>query len=438
MVSLFQRIRKVLTFKQVHVREVGDVSVGSALEISDNDEGYTRAYRNNPHVRRCVDLRARLIASTPLRLYKRLPQGRELIPKHDVISLLQDVNPYNLNRSTLWYETEVDTCVYGRAWWLLDRPAISRERVNVAPPKGIYHLLAKNIPQTDQNPKLDDSPGGPGWIKHVVFKVQGQEDRAYDINQLIYFRRANPSNSVHGLSPLSSVIYEIEAYQQAVAWNAKFFKNGARLSGWLELPGDMTDGERENAIESFRKAYASGVDTAHKVGLLEGGARFVTDGTTPRDSDWANLCQRSKETVYNLYGVPLAFSRGSLDKVAAAARDSGVDFWTQTLIPEMDWLAEELTWRLLQMGYGDLKPETHFFAFDTSEIPALRRSNLDRTRDLVMAAGKPYITPDEARQLVGFAPLGTPEMMKPGEPYRYEMQYKPGSEQEKKENDRDS
>ena len=119
--------------------------------------------------------------------------------------------------------------------------------------------------------------------------------QTFDFNTLVYFRGSpDPSDTYSAISPLSTVRSDVEASLRAMSWNASFFRNGARLSGILELPGDLMDEQREAAEESFRRAYTSGSDTANKVAVLYDGAKYTEIGTRPKDADWQALCQATK------------------------------------------------------------------------------------------------------------------------------------------------
>src|SRR5258708_39754655 len=85
---------------------------------------------------------------------------------------------------------------------------------------------------------------------------------------------------------------DIDAARFSAAWNRQFFLNSAEPRGVVEVPSSLDDPE----FDEFQMRWAEthqGIGAAHKVAMLENGAKWIPNQMSVRDMDFANL--RSEE-----------------------------------------------------------------------------------------------------------------------------------------------
>jgi HK97 family phage portal protein len=86
-------------------------------------------------------------------------------------------------------------------------------------------------------------------------------------------------------------------------YGAKFFGNGARPAGVLEIPSAMED----KAIENLRRSWAEGHggENQFKVAVLEQGVKFTKIAATPEEGQMLATRQHQREDVCAIFSVPL-------------------------------------------------------------------------------------------------------------------------------------
>lgn len=83
----------------------------------------------------------------------------------------------------------------------------------------------------------------------------------------------------------------------------KTFANGARLSGVLQTPHQMTATQLQTLAESWRSQYA-GTDNTARTAILENGLTYQQIGMSLEDAQWIAAQQFSVEQVARIFRVP--------------------------------------------------------------------------------------------------------------------------------------
>jgi HK97 family phage portal protein len=93
---------------------------------------------------------------------------------------------------------------------------------------------------------------------------------------------------------------------------AKFFANGARLSGILTVPGALKPDQRVAIRESF-EAMHRGADKAHRVGVMEGGAKFDPLTVPNAEAQFTEQRRHVRTMIAGAFRVP-PHKIGDLDR----------------------------------------------------------------------------------------------------------------------------
>jgi hypothetical protein len=236
---------------------------------------------------------------------------------------------------------------------------------------------------------------------------QGTGNQAQDIKaqELVSFTTDNPSDPIWGTSKVSVLKNPINLRAYSQRSNMDFFKNSMRPD-WL-LHGAFRNTE-EN-VERIRRAirrHLSG--ESNRMPLILGENMTATLLTTNHnDAEWIAQQRLAQEEISSVCGVPVIYlnnlERATYDNIQTAK----LILWHDTMIPEGDIMAEQLTQNYLWRFWPETIKTGHEYAFDYAAIEGLGEDIAkiwERTREMrhqltqEVLAGQ--ITADESRNLL--------------------------------------
>jgi len=234
----------------------------------------------------CVRVIAETVASLPLLVYRRRPDGsKERARDHYLYSLLHDSpNPdmtaFEFRESMmahllLWgnayAEMEYDRAGRVTALWPLPPNRVRVERTN-----GQLHYL------------LNVGAGSP------IRMAEGQ----------VFHLRGLSPDGVLGYSPIACAREAIGSAIATERYGAAFFGSGTYLRGILEHPGKLSDSARAN-LRSEWETLHRGLDNAHRVAILQEGMKWQQLGIPPEDSQFLESRVFQLQEIARIYRVPL-------------------------------------------------------------------------------------------------------------------------------------
>lgn len=170
-----------------------------------------------------------------------------------------------------------------------------------------------------------------GWI----YKGPDGEEVPLDRDEVIQIRMPNPESYYRGLGPIKSVMNDISSSVASAEWNAKFFENSAQPGGVIELPTVASDTDFNRLRMQWRENH-QGVSRAHRVAILENGAKFNNTSMSQKDMQFVELSNLSDEKIRQAFGFPKPML-GSVDDVNRANADAAeVVFGRWLLVPRLD------------------------------------------------------------------------------------------------------
>lgn len=231
-------------------------------------------------------------AKLPCYPYKRLPDDeREIDDKHpSYIPVSVRANKYKA-ASQFWRDLMVHALLWNNGYAYISRFGNKIELYNLLPDR--------TAPEWIKVP--DNSERGYYYEYVYVTEVDGQ------LKPLL------PSQVLHvrGISLDGKVGADLckaarDAWGLGLAaqnFISKFFKNGARMGGTLELPAGMTKTARDTAEEGFRKTYEEG-DNPFKTVILRESAKFHAGQVTPEQGQVSELRDDQKREVASYFVLP--------------------------------------------------------------------------------------------------------------------------------------
>ena len=304
---------------------------------------------------------------------QRLPVG----PEHPAQQLLDRVNRW-YTRADLWRATEIYLNLWGAAYWMLDRDSAGNRELWPLRPDRMTIV-----------PDRDD------YIRGFVYHGRSRMI-ALTPDEVVWFRYFNPLEEYAGLSPIAPSRMAVDMGRDGLRFNRNFLRNSAQPDFVLLTNEYMNDNEVDDFYRRWEARYR-GPANARRPAV----ASFVRDiktlGLSHREMDFIQGLRWSLEEVSRAYGVPRPLlsdlERATFSNVNAAERF----FWRNTMVPEMTFLAEQVTRNLFPLlGYPDL--ELHF---DLSSIEALSEDQNAQTTRETQLLDRGVLTINEVRRSRG-------------------------------------
>ena len=368
---------------------------------------YGRYMATSPSVYAAVRLRAEAVTRPPLRVYRvesAPPQAHgepgsaahgergsaahgELVepqakggrrvpvePSHPVARLLERVNPW-YTRADLWRATEIYLCLWGSAFWAIERGEDGEPELWPLRPDRMAVI-----------------PDRRRYVRGFVYRGAVQQV-AYTPDEVVWLRYFNPLEEMAGLSPLAPARLSADMGHEGLQFNRHLLRNSARPDFLLLTNQEMNDAELEDFYARWEQRY-QGPGNAHRPAVASAVRDVKTLGLSHRDIDFIQGLRWSLEEVSRTYGVPKLllgdFERATYANVQASERM----FWRNTVVPEVRFLEDQMNRALLpRLGYPNLSVE-----FDLSVIEALQEDENSRVQRETALLDRGVLTINEVRR----------------------------------------
>lgn len=202
-----------------------------------------------------------------------------------------------------------------------------------------------------------------GWLKHM----DDGTAVPFRLHEVIYLRFWNPDNEFDGLSPISAARQGISNDLMANHFNTNFFKNSGSPGGVIEMEENLTDEQFNRLVSQYDDRHA-GPDNAHKVLILEGGAKFKQASFSQKDMEFLNQKKWNRDETLAVFNVPKMEVGVWDDLNNAIAKVQAREFWLKNLIPKM----KLIEWAFWSQLFEKINGGRIWAEFDTSGIEALQ------------------------------------------------------------------
>jgi len=228
------------------------------------------------------------------------------------------------------------------------------------------------------------------FVDYYQYTANGQQFNIPS-EYVVHFQLPNPWDIFRGLSPLAAALLAADSDSAMAYWNGAFFgKDNVMPSSIINLKSGDPNAPIDPAdAETLKSQLHSDYQAARRktaITTAPGGVEAVLLGWNPKDMDFIQGRQFTKEEIFAVYGIP----GGLLDRNATEANATTADriFKEKTVWPLLCLLSEQLTAQLVIPYYGcDLR----------AGFADIRPANRILELQEVAAAG-PYLTKDEVRE----------------------------------------
>jgi HK97 family phage portal protein len=354
-------------------------------EYAPAEYGEYVAISNGVYV--CVNRRAEYASSVPLKLYKVSRAGRKEVEIGDLRAVIDKVNPYwTFNR--LMQMTEQSLCLWGVNFWALDRGNSGR-----MPPRAIWWMRPDRV---NVYPSVDN------YIDRFGYEpISGGPEQFFQPSEIFWLRKPNPIDEFAGLSPLAAARLAADTANSAQKANNNLFRQGVQLGGIISPKAGqpmLTQEQGEQLQNQFNRKF-TGSENAHRWAVMKLDMQFQSMQMTPKDAEYLGALNWSLEEICRAYGVPLDLVGGQ--RTYANAKEARYAMWEDTMVPELRFIATELTEQLLPMFPG----QADIAEFDTSTVEVLQESTDEkhaRARENFKVGG---MTVNRFMEIIGEEPL---------------------------------
>lgn len=305
---------------------------------------------NLPAVYACVGIISDAVAQLPIRMAQEQKSGRvKPVTEHDTLELVaSQPNPFMTEFS--WQQAvQSHSLLWGNGYSEI-------QRTEGGAPIALWPLLPDRT-VVERDPRRER---GPVFARTVV------DGKQFTLDHSDYLHV--PALGFDGLTGYSPIWMARQAVGLALAleeFGAKFFKHDAKSGGFIHYPGQLSDTAEQNIRESLEKQ--GGLDDAHRVKILEEGAKFVSTTIPPDDAQFLGTRQFQLGEIARIYRVPLHMI-GSQEKSTSwgtGIESMSLGFLKYTLQPWLVRWEHELTRKLLS---GPDRDKGLFYRHDAEEL----------------------------------------------------------------------
>ena len=188
--------------------------------------------------------------------------------------------------------------------------------------------------------------------QYMKDKQTGQSWYAFTVDDMV--RKFQPGELLlcffetydgkHGRGILDIAKDTVATDRAAQKYLRKFYSNGGRLSGIIEIDADADRKTRSKVRDAFNE-YASGMDNTYKVAVLDRGMKFTSLGVSQADMQFIESRSFSVEEIARFTGIP-EFMLQSGDQSYNSNEMQQLVFVTNALVPHVTMWEQEWAYKL--------------------------------------------------------------------------------------------
>ncbi len=228
------------------------------------------------------------------------------------------------------------------------------------------------------------------------FSVDGESMTFAPSQLLIVF--FDTYDGLHGRGMLHLARETISTDGSAQRYGKKFYQNGARMSGIVEVDADLGKPGRDKIKDEF-KNYAADREDAFRVAVLDRGYKYNPIGLNQKDAQYIESRGFSVEEVSRFTGIP-AYMLQTGKQSYQSNEQQQLDFVTNTLVAHVNAWEQEWTYKLLSLRQ---LAENKYFRFNVGAL--LRGDNKSRSEFYAKMVSTAVYCPDDCRAFEEMNPL---------------------------------
>jgi HK97 family phage portal protein len=301
-----------------------------------------------------VNRLANATAGQDWRLWKKAASGlkedRTPVTSHAVLDLLENPNPF-MSRMELMEAGQQHNDLTGET------------NIVVGFQPGIRYPLDLYPVRPD---RLLPQPDPYEFLKGWMYRGPENQKVPLELRELLRFIQPSPLDPYRGMGPVQALLKDIDAQRYGKEWQAAFFANSARPGGVIEIDRRLGDEEFDEMRDRWNEQHR-GISKAHRVAIIEHGAKWVETSYSMRDLQFAEMDTVSRDKMLVAYGFPKSML-GIVEDVNRANAEAGEYMFARWLTtPRLERWKGMLNRKLLPL-FGDTLNRTHELDYE-SPVP---------------------------------------------------------------------
>lgn len=269
----------------------------------------------------CVRVLAETVASLPLPVYRRLPEGgSEVAYDYPLYSVLHN-KPNSLMTSFQFREViMVHILLWGNIYILMNHNGYNLELIPLFP----WEMQIQSV---------------DGHLKYIYKNEEIPSDYLIHI----------PGLSFDGLVGRSVISFARESLGLSVAaeeYGERFFAGDASPSGVLTYPKRLGDDKVVKRLTASWKESHGGLNNKHKIAVLEEGMEYKQIGLSPEDSQFLGTRLFQIQEVARWFNMPLHKIQELSHATFSNIEHMSLEYVQHTVRPWLVRLEQALNWSL--------------------------------------------------------------------------------------------
>lgn len=242
----------------------------------------------------CVKRVSEDIGGLPGGVFDRVNGERVPVPENDPMAYLLTVQPNpNIDAGELWRTVVAWMMLAGNAYVFI-------ERNEAGAIVGLWPLAPDSVTVKRTALGLLNYRITPDWSSEWAPVTTG---KTYTQEYVLHFRAFGLGDI--GLSPIAAAREQAGINFAATTYIGKFFANDATPGAVLSVAGNLTDAQYNRLDEQWRDKH-QGFDNAHKLSIVEGGAKLLNTTLSPADAEFLEVYKLSRADIAaGIFSVPL-------------------------------------------------------------------------------------------------------------------------------------
>jgi HK97 family phage portal protein len=326
----------------------------------------------------CVKAISESVASLPLKLYEKTPNGKSEAVDNPLHTLLSVAPNPEMTAFSFWLAMVGSMALTGNAYAQIQRDDNDQ-------PIALWPLNSRLTAPI----RL-----GNGLLAYETSDGMANGQRRIIAAEDVFSAPMFSLDGIHGLSPIMQARQTLGLARAAEKYGSRFFGNGARPGGILSTPAKLED----KALQAARDTWQSAQGGANqgRTALLTGDWKYAPLGLSPEEGQFLETQDFTRQQIAALFRVPPHLAGDPSRLSDNNQQSSNLSFLQDCLSTYIHCIEAEVQRKLLSASY--------FVRFDTGER---LRADLTQTMSAIsMGRQWAILTTNEARGMLGLDPIG--------------------------------
>ena len=271
------------------------------------------------------------ISQMPIQVIKNEGDNRIKDDSHPV-SFLLSKEPNKIMTSTIWRQIIVPHILL----WGNSYNIIEFEKGGSRRPKAIMPVHPSRV-------KVKTRDG----LLYYVITRENKQDLVLDQSNILHFR--GMGNDVVGMSVIDVAADNLGVGKAAEDFGARFFGNGASMTGVLQTDEKLSDKAFENLSASFNSTQG-GLANAHKPLILEEGLKYTSTSIPPDSAQFLQTREFSISDIARWFTIPQHKIGDMSGATFSNIEEQSLSFVKDTLMPYIIMFEQEMDRKLFRLS----------------------------------------------------------------------------------------